>query len=115
MLFPLVLYVFFVFFFSSRRRHTRFDCDWSSDVCSSDLQMFIPSLWRKYEPSTSRFGNFSFTLLSATFRMLMPCLMWTTPMCFGLLPDTGRCFLMPPLPTRALTTTIPCFALYPSL
>src|SRR2546430_14005505 len=26
-----------VFFFSSRRRHTRFDCDWSSDVCSSDL------------------------------------------------------------------------------
>src|SRR5205085_6984248 len=27
-----------VFFFSSRRRHTRFDCDWSSDVCSSDLQ-----------------------------------------------------------------------------
>src|SRR5256886_13512785 len=26
-----------LFFFSSRRRHTRFDCDWSSDVCSSDL------------------------------------------------------------------------------
>src|SRR5260370_6115216 len=25
------------FFFSSRRRHTRFKCDWSSDVCSSDL------------------------------------------------------------------------------
>src|SRR5260370_1423362 len=23
-------------FFSSRRRHTRFKCDWSSDVCSSD-------------------------------------------------------------------------------
>src|SRR5205085_23420 len=28
----------FFFFFSSRRRHTRFDCDWSSDVCSSDLK-----------------------------------------------------------------------------
>src|SRR2546430_7354249 len=28
----------FLFFFSSRRRHTRFDCDWSSDVCSSDLK-----------------------------------------------------------------------------
>src|SRR5438034_8323836 len=27
----------FVFFFSSRRRHTRSLCDWSSDVCSSDL------------------------------------------------------------------------------
>src|SRR5256886_1135674 len=27
-----------LFLFSSRRRHTRFDCDWSSDVCSSDLE-----------------------------------------------------------------------------
>src|SRR5690606_40715717 len=27
----------FYFFFSSRRRHTRFSRDWSSDVCSSDL------------------------------------------------------------------------------
>src|SRR2546427_1979614 len=31
-------YHVFFFFFSSRRRHTRFDCDWSSDVCSSDLK-----------------------------------------------------------------------------
>src|SRR5689334_24772152 len=32
------MFVFFVFFFfSSRRRHTRLNCDWSSDVCSSDL------------------------------------------------------------------------------
>src|SRR4051812_44866150 len=28
---------FFFFFFSSRRRHTRLTCDWSSDVCTSDL------------------------------------------------------------------------------
>src|ERR1039457_268566 len=28
----------FYFFFSSRRRHTRLQGDWSSDVCSSDLQ-----------------------------------------------------------------------------
>src|SRR5438270_13470299 len=34
----------FFFFFSSRRRHTRFDCDWSSDVCSSDLDGFSGSL-----------------------------------------------------------------------
>src|SRR5690242_15802906 len=27
----------YIVFFSSRRRHTRFTCDWSSDVCSSDL------------------------------------------------------------------------------
>src|SRR2546430_3001013 len=32
------------FFFSSRRRHTRFDCDWSSDVCSSDLDVERPDL-----------------------------------------------------------------------
>src|SRR3990167_123316 len=32
------LFNFNCFFFSSRRRHTRFDCDWSSDVCSSDLE-----------------------------------------------------------------------------
>src|SRR5690606_40361246 len=30
----------FCFFFSSRRRHTRFSRDWSSDVCSSDLNGF---------------------------------------------------------------------------
>src|SRR2546430_6035484 len=35
MIFVCVILCFF--FFSSRRRHTRFDCDWSSDVCSSDL------------------------------------------------------------------------------
>src|SRR5690625_7730045 len=28
----------FLFFFSSRRRHTRWPRDWSSDVCSSDLR-----------------------------------------------------------------------------
>src|SRR5438034_3524810 len=33
--------LFFFFFFSSRRRHTRSLCDWSSDVCSSDL--YAPS------------------------------------------------------------------------
>src|SRR5256885_11925417 len=33
------------FFFSSRRRHTRLQGDWSSDVCSSDLH--YPSRWRR--------------------------------------------------------------------
>src|SRR6266480_6053397 len=33
-----ILLYFFFFFFSSRRRHTRLTCDWSSDVCSSDLR-----------------------------------------------------------------------------
>src|SRR5438034_5509360 len=35
------------FFFSSRRRHTRSLCDWSSDVCSSDLHLAISRLGRK--------------------------------------------------------------------
>src|SRR5688572_31939194 len=34
-----LFYFCIFFFFSSRRRHTRFDCDWSSDVCSSDLEV----------------------------------------------------------------------------
>src|SRR6266487_4766054 len=35
-----------VFFFSSRRRHTRWTGDWSSDVCSSDLYsaLVVPGL-----------------------------------------------------------------------
>src|SRR5699024_11393162 len=37
----------FTFFFSSRRRHTRSKRDWSSDVCSSDLEQIEPK-WQKY-------------------------------------------------------------------
>src|SRR5438477_4640374 len=43
------------FFFSSRRRHTRLTCDWSSDVCSSDLKFFptarqhvLPCRWEEF-------------------------------------------------------------------
>src|SRR5256886_13345134 len=50
-----------IFFFSSRRRHTRFDCDWSSDVCSSDLVRFgsrsptpVPASRRKTMSGSSR-------------------------------------------------------------
>src|SRR2546430_4520078 len=50
---PACIAALLVFFFSSRRRHTRFDCDWSSDVCSSDLSSPVrwciaasPSEWR---------------------------------------------------------------------
>src|SRR4030066_1642089 len=44
-----------LFFFSSRRRHTRFKCDWSSDVCSSDLQAGIWSDRARKERSHARF------------------------------------------------------------
>src|SRR5256886_8716662 len=44
---------FVCFFFSSRRRHTRFDCDWSSDVCSSDLELAAAA---KQDPVAYRRG-----------------------------------------------------------
>src|SRR5260221_12497479 len=43
----IILYIFF--FFSSRRRHTRSLCDWSSDVCSSDLYLEFTGLNLTFE------------------------------------------------------------------
>src|SRR5437879_10932130 len=40
-MFYLVFSFFLLFFFSSRRRHTRYIGDWSSDVCSSDLGLRV--------------------------------------------------------------------------
>src|SRR5690606_40993042 len=43
-----------VFFFSSRRRHTRFSRDWSSDVCSSDLLCVLSASPKDtFRPSSS--------------------------------------------------------------
>src|SRR2546430_6185775 len=42
-----------LFFFSSRRRHTRFDCDWSSDVCSSDLDHYYEQLAEQLNSTVS--------------------------------------------------------------
>src|SRR5690554_7361524 len=56
----IILFFFFFFFFSSRRRHTRCGRDWSSDVCSSDLntpsfepnRVSAPALgWEKLQKS----------------------------------------------------------------
>src|SRR5690606_40092437 len=41
------------FFFSSRRRHTRFSRDWSSDVCSSDLRS-VTKLEKAFCPESLR-------------------------------------------------------------
>src|SRR2546422_4116702 len=38
----------FVFFFSSRRRHTRCSRDWSSDVCSSDLNRAVKRNMKRF-------------------------------------------------------------------
>src|SRR2546422_4454111 len=49
---PHVSFYDFLFFFSSRRRHTRCSRDWSSDVCSSDLfALVVWSLARYYFPA----------------------------------------------------------------
>src|SRR5256886_5995101 len=45
------------FFFSSRRRHTRFDCDWSSDVCSSDLTPLIAAGFQATIPRSANPEN----------------------------------------------------------
>src|SRR2546430_8600629 len=48
----------YFFFFSSRRRHTRFDCDWSSDVCSSDLiavELSLPQSVTQNHDAIARF------------------------------------------------------------
>src|SRR2546430_404624 len=52
------------FFFSSRRRHTRFDCDWSSDVCSSDL--FDPKPFFKNPKDVRRTDRFSQLAVAAS-------------------------------------------------
>src|SRR5690606_39370390 len=50
----------YLFFFSSRRRHTRFSRDWSSDVCSFDLDATREAewcrspTWRSHQDSPSR-------------------------------------------------------------
>src|SRR2546421_2317668 len=48
------------FFFSSRRRHTRSDRDWSSDVCSSDLSAIMMAtdfLLNAHKPTDPSFGD----------------------------------------------------------
>src|SRR5256886_11958761 len=61
-----------IFFFSSRRRHTRFDCDWSSDVCSSDL---LGRLNRLMELLDSRHH--------LLLRVIEPFTLWTMHLAFA--------------------------------
>src|SRR5437764_14100318 len=43
---PLCVATYIFFFFSSRRRHTRYIGDWSSDVCSSDLAGWLVGIYQ---------------------------------------------------------------------
>src|SRR3712207_2048342 len=65
------------FFFSSRRRHTRYWRDWSSDVCSSDLWADFLALLRRYEievlcdvrsAARSRWPQFNGQVLAASLK-----------------------------------------------
>src|SRR5690349_23779524 len=49
--------VFFFFFFSSRRRHTRSLRDWSSDVCSSDLDPVFGATTTMYQLGVHEFSD----------------------------------------------------------
>src|SRR5256885_12276001 len=82
-------YVYVVlFFFSSRRRHTRLQGDWSSDVCSSDLRCSLPRpttpivrLNRRYSPAAGSLER-SVTFMATTVQSSRPNAwrrMWHTP------------------------------------
>src|SRR2546427_4154976 len=62
--------VLFFFFFSSRRRHTRFDCDWSSDVCSSDLAFYTWLLSRTSVSGQLRADWSGFLLAQMVFGLM---------------------------------------------
>src|SRR3984893_9396224 len=51
-----------LFFFSSRRRHTRWPRDWSSDVCSSDLESACGYGQRRHPAETTAVGAVSHCL-----------------------------------------------------
>src|SRR5256885_5483064 len=57
----------FIFFFSSRRRHTRLQGDWSSDVCSSDLDDNSSSSHKSFSCSLSRYATASLGSKSSSF------------------------------------------------
>src|SRR3989475_969875 len=86
---------FWFFFFSSRRRHTRFDCDWSSDVCSSDLvrlatSSLVPSLTRQTRALVAiAAGSFlaivlAYLLAPADRRALVADVSWTWAMVYAI-------------------------------
>src|SRR5579872_473486 len=65
------MWMLFVFFFSSRRRHTRCGRDWSSDVCSSDLaQLVVGDLVLNEDSHDVTRAGEPITLTSTEFELL---------------------------------------------
>src|SRR5438034_10790248 len=65
------MWVLCVFFFSSRRRHTRSLCDWSSDVCSSDLVGFSFAAIASVPAMSAIGGAFGWRWAFATMGVLL--------------------------------------------
>src|SRR3989442_3518153 len=89
------------FFFSSRRRHTRCGRDWSSDVCSSDLDN-APFHSGKYA-YVSGMGNGALSIVDADSRQLLKTLNFAPALCHqGRVSPDGTIMLVSVLPTRKL-------------
>src|SRR5699024_11861760 len=77
------------FFFSSRRRHTRSKRDWSSDVCSSDLEGTLPET--VVIPTTSSSGDVKASIkaklssIPGSQSMITFCLSFISPTSFEIL------------------------------
>src|SRR5260221_9945127 len=65
------IFFYFFFFFSSRRRHTRSLCDWSSDVCSSDLKGRVIAIVTEGDTHIPKMSEFVIEVPS-TLDALMP-------------------------------------------
>src|SRR6478672_511586 len=91
----MIMFCFF-FFCSSRRRHTRSDRDWSSDVCSSDLRS--PALVADHYDSTSGLT------LTASRADLLKTLAQSRPRSYG----AGDTFLT--VPYRPILPRLDCHA-----
>src|SRR5690606_39500700 len=73
-------------FFSSRRRHTRFSRDWSSDVCSSDLGEYCESKHRGLRSTIAPDADLASALLHGPLKIMachetavnheLPCVGW---------------------------------------
>src|SRR6266513_4060236 len=83
--------IIFIFFFSSRRRHTRSKRDWSSDVCSSDLKPAARAqgLWNLFLPE-SEYGVGLTNQEYAPLAEIMGRVPWSSEVFNCSAPDTGN-------------------------